>query len=760
MIRDIIGPAELLGRARILCRAEQAEQFYGRRGHDVHRVTVQTFSDFNPSEPRDEGGRWVRYPSGGEVWVKHGEPDPTQAKPKRSAKPKAEVANKTAEPAAPATDDWVTDGRISKPANYKGAADEPSLKSHASSLLAHMAGSSGFPEFKDLFAKQDGLSKTNFKRLMLDLADKGLVRLQDFGSAEYLFYKDKDRIDPELSFHMNPETRTHKIDAYRERPFTSARITDKGKAALASKTFSDVSASPERFSATATDMHFFDDSARVSPMPPKNAVDYFKKLTPKLGIDPERFGEAMERRAFTLAKATEETMVSRVQKIIQRRMETGEGVSTAPAEIDRILDELGVTPRNPQYSEMVVRTNMNDAYNTGSERQLRRSARMFPVWEYGNPDDGRSRPEHAARNGKYYSASIPFSAVRGTDIADLANCRCGFRAIDKFEWRQLVSEGAVLEDMEAHTFAWEAHKATRGKYVGQAAAKGTGEHVGRYLYGAAAERALSGGGKAEAKPKASPVAKAPRVPKSAEPKVKRAYGPRAAKLLDSKAPGWREVKTRTGGRGAVWEAPKADAAPSAARILPDPDKRKTAPTLPKSSAERDRLALAHQGLVGSVAKKWQGHGLDRDDLMGHGQIGLMKAIDKFDPGRGVEFSTYAVPWIKSEIQRAVEAHKRGGSGYGGEDDEPQLDPADYRSAGPAVEDMDLLEKAMKSLPPRHAEVLRHRYEGGLNFEEIGQKLGVTKGRAKQIHDAAIVRMRERHDFSDMALTQYFSGVYR
>ncbi len=71
---------------------------------------------------------------------------------------------------------------------------------------------------------------------------------------------------------------------------------------------------------------------------------------------------------------------------------------------------------------------------------------LFPTWRYSNPDDSRSRPSHAARNGLYYPSSVPFTAIRGTAAADVINCRCLPIAIDRWSWRALRAAGARLAD--------------------------------------------------------------------------------------------------------------------------------------------------------------------------------------------------------------------------------------------------------------------------------------------------------------------------
>ncbi len=68
---------------------------------------------------------------------------------------------------------------------------------------------------------------------------------------------------------------------------------------------------------------------------------------------------------------------------------------------------------------------------------------------------------------------------------------------------------------------------------------------------------------------------------------------------------------------------------------------------------RDHLIKANTRLVVSIAKKYMGQGVPFSDLIQEGNLGLMKAVEKFDYRRGYKFSTYATWWIRQAITRAL-----------------------------------------------------------------------------------------------------------
>ena len=66
-----------------------------------------------------------------------------------------------------------------------------------------------------------------------------------------------------------------------------------------------------------------------------------------------------------------------------------------------------------------------------------------------------------------------------------------------------------------------------------------------------------------------------------------------------------------------------------------------------------QLLLPHLRLVVAVARRYRGYGLPHADLIQEGNVGLMKALERFDPARGARFASFAIHWIRAEVHEFV-----------------------------------------------------------------------------------------------------------
>lgn len=213
-----------------------------------------------------------------------------------------------------------------------------------------------------------------------------------------------------------------------------------------------------KFSEPTSFQRFDDDpapeAARVSALPPSRALEYFASLVPTITVAPT-YAADVAGRAFTLAGVTETNILQRVKDVIQGRLETGQAFRAAPMDIQRVLDDAGVSTRNPQYSEMVFRTNMIQSYNRGSMDSMRDPdvAEIFPAWQYHGIRDGRQRLQHQAHFGRYFPKDVDFDSVRDhfyDGEFSGYNCRCTLSPVSKYEWKRLQERGESISELGSY----------------------------------------------------------------------------------------------------------------------------------------------------------------------------------------------------------------------------------------------------------------------------------------------------------------------
>ena len=229
-------------------------------------------------------------------------------------------------------------------------------------------------------------------------------------------------------------------------------------------------------------------------------------------------------------------------------------------------------------------------------------------------------------------------------------------------------------------------------------------------------------------------------------------------------------------------------------------------------AARTKLVKANLRLVVKIANEFMGRGLAKHDLISEGNIGLMTAAEKFDPGKGAKFSTYSTWWIKQAMRRAIaeqsrtiripvqsvekinrikRAQKELAKTLGrnptdqeladmlelsrrtvselrhtnlstsslnepiihGEEGEIQDFIPDMQEHAPDrilgdSETLDLLRNLVEQLCPREREVLQMRFglDGHqvMTLEEVGDAVGCTRERVRQIQNKAIKKLYSMH----------------
>ena len=167
---------------------------------------------------------------------------------------------------------------------------------------------------------------------------------------------------------------------------------------------------------------------------------------------------------------------------------------------------------------------------------------------------------------------------------------------------------------------------------------------------------------------------------------------------------------------------------------------------------RDLLIECNQRLVHSLATKHLQIGQNLDELKSDANVSLMRAVEKFDYGRGFKFSTYATWAIMKNFARSIPDENTRKSRYmtGHEDlfeskADVRTDEQEVLAAADAAKVR--VNRLLEYLDPRTREVIRMRIgldgSAEMTLEQIGQHFGITKERVRQINVRGMKQLRER-----------------
>jgi RNA polymerase sigma factor (sigma-70 family) len=173
----------------------------------------------------------------------------------------------------------------------------------------------------------------------------------------------------------------------------------------------------------------------------------------------------------------------------------------------------------------------------------------------------------------------------------------------------------------------------------------------------------------------------------------------------------------------------------------------------KQTEACDKIISANLGLVFTVAKYVDHSGADIADLVGEGNMALLRVIDCFDWTRGYKFSTYAWPAIRRSMWRTVKQRKRYNSLFSIPYDrsverDNLIDRREEENLRDLIHDVRyILDCDLAQLSGKERSVIKMRFplsedgDSPLSLREIGRKLGLSKERIRQIQNNALIKIR-------------------